>query len=434
MRGEKRRKIPLGAFLGSGAEGVQRIAAFERWLGSPVTVGRTYLPGEQWSTIEGTFAILRPWSQWRRADPGRMLVLNVPIIAPNEAGMPDEIVAVMLRNGASGAYDRHFRTLAERLVLEGIGDTVLVPGWEMNGSTYSGRCGPDPVAWKAYWRRIVHTMRSVPGAAFRFDFTAARGTDAVPWTECYPGDDVVDIIGSDSYDQPQGGTFDHYVQEPLGLRDQAVFAAVRGKPLSIPEWGLFRNSDNPDYIRGMYHWMVQNNVMYQSIADYCPHGVWQCPDNPRSAAVYRELFGGNTTTEQNPPSPDQPPSDTPPASAPPVPAPADPAPPAPAPPASAPASPAVTSASSPSVPETSNAPAAEAHTRPSSSMSPGRDSRRARASARAPGSSGGTSAPPPSGRISVRPGTPLHTRDRPRARASSATSGSPSHREGSTTR
>ena len=77
----------------------------------------------------------------------------------------------------------------------GAGDAVIVLGWEMNGITYTGRCAPNPPMWKIYWRRIVATMRSVDGARFRFDFAPSRGRDAIPWTECYPGDDVVDIIG-----------------------------------------------------------------------------------------------------------------------------------------------------------------------------------------------------------------------------------------------
>ncbi|MGW3061719.1 hypothetical protein ACWC98_38270, partial [Streptomyces goshikiensis] len=31
-----------------------------------------------------------------------------------------------------------------------------------------------------------------------FDFAPNRGKDAIGWTECYPGDDVVDIVGMDS--------------------------------------------------------------------------------------------------------------------------------------------------------------------------------------------------------------------------------------------
>ncbi|NDU76787.1 glycosyl hydrolase family 26 [Actinomadura sp. DSM 109109] len=287
--------VPLGAFLGSGPEGVARVARFERWLGSTVTVGRTYLPGDDWAAVEGPRRMLAAWAHWKAADQRRMLVLNVPMMAPNEAGIPVPVLASLLRGGERGAFDHHYRTLARRLVSLGAGDTVIVLGWEMNGEVYAGRCAPDPSAWKAYWRRIVHTMRAVRGARFRFDFAPSRGADAIPWTDCYPGDDVVDIMGSDSYDQPEGKSFKYFVEEPYGLRAQAEFAAAHGKPLSFPEWGLFRNSDNPAYVRGMHDWIMSHDVAYQTITDYCPHGVWSCGGgNPRSSAAYRELFGGVT--------------------------------------------------------------------------------------------------------------------------------------------
>ena len=31
-------------------------------------------------------------------------------------------------------------------------------------------------------------------------------------------------------------------------------------------------------------------TLYQSITDYCPHGVWQCTENPDSAHVFREFL------------------------------------------------------------------------------------------------------------------------------------------------
>ncbi|MFD0539617.1 glycosyl hydrolase [Actinomadura luteofluorescens] len=293
------------------------MARFERWLGSTVTVGRTYLPGDDWLGDRGPRGMLAAWAHWKAADQRRMLVVNVPMMAPNEAGIPVPVLASLLRGGARGTFDHHYRTLARRLVSLGVGDAVIVLGWEMNGEVYAGRCAPDPSAWKAYWRRIVGTMRGVRGARFRFDFAPSRGRDAIPWTECYPGDDVVDIMGSDSYDQPEGKSFQDFVDEPYGLREQAEFATAHGKPLSFPEWGLFRNSDNPAYVRGMHDWIMSHDVVYQSITDYCPHGVWSCGGgNPRSSAAYRELFGGVTA----PPPPGKGPfTPTPAASAPAVP-------------------------------------------------------------------------------------------------------------------
>ncbi|MFG3499253.1 glycoside hydrolase family 26 protein [Streptomyces sp. NPDC047928] len=289
----------LGAYLHYGPRGVQRMTELQKWLdGTELRVGHTYLPGDRWSNIAGKPAFLDAWAEWRRAREDRLLVLNVPMMERNESPLPDGLVRALLRRGADGLFDHHFRALAERLVRLGVEDTVIVLGWEMNGSTYSHRCGPDPAAWKTYWKRIVTTMREVPGQKFRFDFAPNRGRDAIPWTECYPGDDVVDIVGMDSYDQPPGRTFDEQANEPYGLRDHVRFAAAHGKAISYPEWGLFRNGDNPEYMRRMLEWIDEHKPLYHTITDYCPHGVWQCRDNPKSSEVFRTMLSGRVPVPQ----------------------------------------------------------------------------------------------------------------------------------------
>ncbi|MGW7378404.1 glycoside hydrolase family 26 protein [Streptomyces sp. NPDC054794] len=294
----------FGAFLDSGPLGLSRMAEMSQWLGgTELRVAHTYLPGNHWSDIEGEPGFLDPWAQWRREKDDRMLVLNVPMMERNEDDVSDDEVRRLLRQGADGQFDQHFRTLAERLVELRVPDTIVVLGWEMNGITYTHRCGPDPEAWKAYWNRIVTAMRSVPGQKFRFDFAPSRGRDAVPWTECYPGDDTVDIIGMDSYDQPTGLSFDEQVSEPYGLQHQVDFAKAHGKPISYPEWGLFRNGDNAEYVRRMLAWMDEHRPLYNTVTDYCPHGVWQCRANPESSEVYRSVLSGSRTDEPTPQSP-----------------------------------------------------------------------------------------------------------------------------------
>ncbi|MEJ1196010.1 MULTISPECIES: glycosyl hydrolase [unclassified Streptomyces] len=308
----------FGAYLDYGPRGVARMAQLSHWLGgAELRVGHTYLPGDLWSNIEGAPGFLDVWADWRTREADRMFVLNVPMMERNEEGVDDDEVRELLRQGAAGRFDHHFRALAERLVELNVPDTVLVLGWEMNGTTYTHRCGPDPEAWKTYWNRIVTTMRSVPGQKFRFDFTPSRGRDAIPWTQCYPGDATVDIIGMDSYDQPRGMAFDEQVKEPYGLQAHVDFAKAHGKPISYPEWGLFRNGDNAEYMRRMLAWMDEHKPVYNTLTDYCPHGVWQCDDNPRSTAVYRSVLFGRTdepdTTVPEPATPTVP-------TAPPVPA------------------------------------------------------------------------------------------------------------------
>ncbi|MER5749844.1 glycosyl hydrolase [Streptomyces sp. NPDC002088] len=294
----------FGAFLSSDASGVARMALLSRWLGgAELRVGHTYLPGERWRDIEGAPGFLDAWAHWRNEKADRMLVLNVPMQERNEEGVSDGDVGQLLRQGAAGEFDHHFRALAERLVQLKVPDTILVLGWEMNGTTYTHRCGPDPRAWKAYWNRIVTTMRSVPGQKFRFDFTPSRGLDNIPWTQCYPGDDTVDIIGMDSYDQPAGLSFDQQLREPYGLQAHLEFARAHGKPISYPEWGLFRNGDNAEYMRRMLAWIDEHRPLYNTLTDYCPHGVWQCDANPRSSRVYRSVLSGRTDEATPTPTP-----------------------------------------------------------------------------------------------------------------------------------
>ncbi|MZD08022.1 hypothetical protein GTW43_23490 [Streptomyces sp. SID5785] len=287
------RHAAFGAYLDYGPDGVTRMGELSRWLGgADLRVGHTYLPGDRWDNIEGSPTFLDAWAKWRRERDDRIFVLNVPMLERNEERVPDAQVRSLLRRGADGAFDAHFKALAERLVALRVPDTVLVLGWEMNGTTYTHRCGPDPAAWKTYWKRIVTVMRSVPGQKFRFDFTPSRGRDAVPWTQCYPGDDTVDIVGMDSYDQPRGMSFDEQVSEPYGLQAQVDFAKEHGKPVSYPEWGLFRNGDNPEYMRRMLAWMDRHAPLYNTLTDYCPHGVWQCTRNPKASEVYRAALTG----------------------------------------------------------------------------------------------------------------------------------------------
>ncbi|MFH8608809.1 glycoside hydrolase family 26 protein [Streptomyces sp. NPDC018029] len=297
----------FGAYLDYGPRGVERIGELSEWLGgAELRVGHTYLPGDLWSNIEGAPNFLESWAAWRKEKDDRLFVLNVPMLERNEEGVDDREVARLLERGAAGDFDGHYRVLAERLVDLGVPDTVVVLGWEMNGTTYTHRCGPDPESWKKYWNRIVTTMRSVPGQKFTFDFTPSRGRDAVPWTECYPGDGVVDIIGMDSYDQPRGMSFDEQIAEPYGLQQHVDFAAEHKKPISYPEWGLFRNGDNEEYMRRMLKWMDEKKPLYNTVTDYCPHGVWQCKDNPAAARVYRELLSGRAGDPTGPTRPAEP--------------------------------------------------------------------------------------------------------------------------------
>jgi beta-mannanase len=209
--------------------------------------------------------------------------------------------------GASGAYDGYAVELAQNLVKDGLGDSIIRLGHEANGTWYKDSLGStqaDYNAWRTYWARIVTAMRSVPGADFQFDWTISEGYRPIPLADWYPGTNVVDIIGIDAYDsQPgqhtyasQAAQWNAVYSESEGVADVIAFAEANGKPLSIPEWGLVSPSnggagDNPAYVDGIASVVKHDLVRYQSYFNRTSGGVLPLQTLTASLAAYRSHFG-----------------------------------------------------------------------------------------------------------------------------------------------
>ena len=291
----------LGVYSGPGYTAEHD--AFAGWLASPVPYASDALDHRyDWSYIVHPW-LLDTWSPWVRAVPGRRLVLSVPMLPASDSGK--------LAAGAAGAFDSYFATLSKNMVDRGLGNSVLRVGWEANGNWFPWAAAADPSSWKAFYRRIVATMRAVPGAAYSFDWNAASsaaGTN-LAFDAFYPGDDVVDVIGLDAYDLKWGDStsppeqrWSFTLNQFNGLVAHRDFAQAHGKPLSFPEWGLYAGGDvnggggdNPYYIDRMADWFATNNVVYQSYfnGDWGGGGLSSFPDGE---AAYRARFGAATTT------------------------------------------------------------------------------------------------------------------------------------------
>jgi hypothetical protein len=195
-----------------------------------------------------------------------------------EAASPD-LVAV-----AAGHYNSTFYELGELLVKDGLGNTIIDLGREMNGAWYewSEHRAPssEPDAYILAWRQIVTTMRSVPGQHFKFLWTVYMTNTSV--AECWPGSAYVDYIGTDIFDWYGGanytyphtasGALDHeekwqqiLTAEPGGLNWIAAFSRATGKPIIIPEWGLdfhtFGGKDDLLFITNMMAWMKAHHAI-----------------------------------------------------------------------------------------------------------------------------------------------------------------------------
>jgi hypothetical protein len=185
---------------------------------------------------------------------------------------------------AAGKDDSKFYDLGKLLVKDGLGNTIIDLGREMNGTWYEWsehRAPPtEPDAYIRAWRRIVTAMRSVPGQHFKFLWTVFM--DSAALADAWPGGKYVDYIGSDIFDWYGGpkNTYPHtasgaldyatkwqqiLTSEPGGLNWTAAFAKATGKSIIIPEWGLdfhsFGGQDDPRFITNMLAWMKAHHAI-----------------------------------------------------------------------------------------------------------------------------------------------------------------------------
>jgi Glycosyl hydrolase family 26 len=261
----------MGVYRGSANP--SGVGAFGAWVGRRPGVAVDFLAKGSWSEISGAEWWADGW-----AGSGYRVVFSVPLL-PDSGGS--------LAEGAQGAFDGHFRRLAEVLVEGGQGDAILRLGWEMNGDWYRWSIKGGEDAFAAYWRRVVDVMRSV-SPAFRFDFTVSMGGSVVDGERldpaaAYPGDDYVDFIGMDVYDQG----LDWGLTAPFGLEWHRDFAREHGKPMTIPEWGL-KGRDDPEFVERMHDWIERNPVAYHAYFDFEEHELARYP---RASERFRELFG-----------------------------------------------------------------------------------------------------------------------------------------------
>jgi beta-mannanase len=232
------------------------------------------------------------------------MVIGVPNV-PTLSGSPVGTLA----SGASGAYDASFKTLAKRLVAVGQGNAILRLGWEFNGNweTWSVLNPTDATNYAAFFRRIVTTMRKVsPDFQYVWNLSDGSGTTSL-FEQAYPGNGYVDYIGDDVYDEscasnptPQS-SWKNLLRATAGLDWASRFAAVHGKPVVIPEWGIDGAlgssctglGDDPYFVRKMAAWLTTHHAAFSIYFDFdAGDGSHRLQDAayPKSLAAFRQSF------------------------------------------------------------------------------------------------------------------------------------------------
>jgi len=126
------------------------------------------------------------------------------------------------------------------------------------------------------------------------------GYHQFPAELAYPGDDVVDVIGVDAYNDGNFPRIADPIARWIKFRDQdhglawhARYAAAHKKPMSYPEWASGGGADDdPYFIQQMYAWMTTHNVAYASYwnsnSDF--RGALSNNQYPQAADMYLQTF------------------------------------------------------------------------------------------------------------------------------------------------
>ena len=279
-----------------------RYDAFSRWVKRPnapaIEMYKLNVAWDQgWGNYESPFWL------------GRFNNLPVALLLPPfvQGASPSEVVR--------GAYDEHYRRLADKLIAHGHEDAVLSLAHEFNTDWFPW--GTPIIGDGMYvrvYRHVVDVFRSRPGANFRFDWNPVRGG----WNPlgAYPGDGYVDVVSTDLYDIDwefgpwQGGDWyvkrwNKFLTQDWGLNWLASFAASHRKEIAFPEWGLVTRGskhdgggDNPYFVEKFHEWVMSHDVLYHAYHNASNPGMdhYLDDDLPRSAETFRRLFSEGVYT------------------------------------------------------------------------------------------------------------------------------------------
>ncbi len=246
--------------------------------------------------------------QYMAGWPGKLVISQPPF--PNDGST--------MAACAAGTYDSHWSAFGTSLVSNGRGDSIIRIAWEFNGDFMYWHATNDAAQFIQCWNHVAAAIKGADPRALldwtinsKYTPTDSCMGDA---TNCYPGDQYVDYIGIDNYDEwPPSTTtpFDTIASAPGGLSWLYAFAQQHHKRFSVGEWGVVSSAsagsngggDNPAFVQNMWNWFQAHTTtgLYESyfstslpgevdskIIDNTT-GMCGC-DNPMASAKYRQLW------------------------------------------------------------------------------------------------------------------------------------------------
>jgi hypothetical protein len=291
-------------FTDSGLAALQSaVTSWDATTNSTASCLLAYLNGApSWTQWEDPWVTASQYgyTQWVAESPqNRQLVLQVDLI-PNSLENTSDPLS-WEQSCAAGDFNSYATTLGNNLVAAGLQNSVIRLGPEMNGTweaDYMGSTAQEQSLWASCFDNEVTGLRQASGAHFLIDWNPNACN--IPFSTLYPGNAYVDIIGLDAYDascvSSSPVTFSQLANEPDGLASVEAFATSQGKPMSLPEWGLFASAggDNPGYISGIGSMVANGNFAFEAYFDAGAQNTLELGSGtPLSTAAFQQSFGNS---------------------------------------------------------------------------------------------------------------------------------------------
>ena len=177
------------------------------------------------------------WGVWTGAHrPDRNMLFSVPLSTKQDKS---------LAHVADGQYDTTFAVVAKSIA-KSYPNAIIRIGWEFNADWYSWNAKGRATDYINAFRHVAAIFKAA-SPNFVIDWCPVHGFSANMAAEAaYPGDDAVDVIGMDFYNDYRWGNYkddpakrwEWYRTFSHGLEWQAQFASIHHKRMSMPEWGV----------------------------------------------------------------------------------------------------------------------------------------------------------------------------------------------------
>lgn len=180
------------------------VTSFDTLTNSTVTCLSAYLNGAtSWSEWDDPWITQSQYgyTSWVSAASNRQLILQVDLIPTSLEDISDPLT--WEQDCAAGQYNTYATQLGTNLVAAGLQSSVIRLGAEMNGNwetDFIGTTTQEQNEWASCFDQEVTALRQATGEHFLIDWDPNAGKGGYSYTNFYPGNAYVDIMGLDLYD------------------------------------------------------------------------------------------------------------------------------------------------------------------------------------------------------------------------------------------